>query len=284
MFQHTWIDDAVWQTRLQDSGCEAKDLRKATYRQNKIPPYGPPDALVYYPDLSATAIDYVKSINTLKANGIRWSTFPKNISDTKIKILKVLLSLRKMNGDGVFELQQDRFISLLESQWGTALSSDNVEDNDKVRLFGLLFLDRNADKLHRLLMGVSNRSQLEDPNLVLKGLFELLALEFNNNEIVIPLPEKSCDLNNDELIGLDPNDGTRMRISRDGKWVEKLYRTVLVEYKAILKQWYLGTGGGSGRATMFEDWSSEKLNKYDIDPSVYDHTDIKNRPAVLIDS
>ena len=46
----------------------------------------------------------------------------------------------------------------------------------------------------------------------------------------------------------------------------------------------MGTGGGSGDSTLFEDWSKEKLNKYDIDVQTYDHTNVHNRPSILIDS
>ena len=34
---------------------------------------------------------------------------------------------------------------------------------------------------------------------------------------------------------------------------------------------------------MFESWSEEKMNKFDIDLTVYDHTDVTNRPAILMD-
>ena len=47
--------------------------------------------------------------------------------------------------------------------------------------------------------------------------------------------------------------------------------------------WHKGTGGGSGLDTMFESWSSEKKDKFDIDLAVYDHTDVSNRPAILMD-
>ena len=47
--------------------------------------------------------------------------------------------------------------------------------------------------------------------------------------------------------------------------------------------WYKGTGGGSGLDNMFESWSDEKKNKFDIDLAVYDHTDISNRPVILMD-
>lgn len=34
---------------------------------------------------------------------------------------------------------------------------------------------------------------------------------------------------------------------------------------------------------MFESWPSEKLEMYDIDLAVYDHTDIANRHSILMD-
>ena len=64
---------------------------------------------------------------------------------------------------------------------------------------------------------------------------------------------------------------------------KKVYETTMTEYKAILNLWFEGTGGGSGETSMFQSWSEEKLDKYDIDPTIYDHTDISSRPSILID-
>ena len=98
------------------------------------------------------------------------------------------------------------------------MSSEKTEDNDKLRLFGLLFLENNLDKLHRLSMGVTGRNQLEDPDLRLKGLYQLIAIDFNNDKIMIELPSKSSDIKVDELDDLDPNIETRIRIKRDGNY------------------------------------------------------------------
>ena len=51
----------------------------------------------------------------------------------------------------------------------------------------------------------------------------------------------------------------------------------------MLNQWFKGTGGGSGLMSMFETWSSEKLDKYDIDPTIYDHSEVSSRPSILMD-
>ena len=98
------------------------------------------------------------------------------------------------------------------------------------------------------------------------------------------MPPKASDLDEWEIDELDANDSSRIRIERDGKWCEKIFKTVLTEYKIILRDWFKGTGGGSGVTLMFENWSSKKQNKYDIDPSIYDHSDIKARPSILIDN
>ena len=51
----------------------------------------------------------------------------------------------------------------------------------------------------------------------------------------------------------------------------------------VLKNWYKGTGGGSGDDNMFEDWTKEKMDKYDVDPMIYDHTIVADHPPILID-
>ena len=55
-------------------------------------------------------------------------------------------------------------------------------------------------------------------------------------------------------------------------------------YKKVLYIWLKGTGSGSGVTTMFEGWSDDKLKHFDIDIDNYDHTDVANRSAVLMES
>ena len=49
----------------------------------------------------------------------------------------------------------------------------------------------------------------------------------------------------------------------------------MVQYKACLKEWHKGTGGGSGLAIEFESWDKCKFEKYD-------HTNISSRPPILM--
>ena len=213
------IDDKVFFECIQDTGCSKENLQKSTYRQNKIPAYGPKDMEVYYPQLSAIAIDFLKNIKMEKANGRGWKRLPTNPTDVKVKLIEILLSLRRIGDVGEYNLTQDVILGIISTQWGEHVSSaDKTEDNDKLRLFGLLFLEQNLDKLHRLSLGVTGREQLEDPDLLLKGLFQLLAMDYNNENVRVHLPLKASDINDAEIDYLDANDETRIRIQRDGNY------------------------------------------------------------------
>ena len=46
-----------------------------------------------------------------------------------------------------------------------------------------------------------------------------------------------------------------------GMWVKHVWDTTQVKYKAVLKNWFKGTGGRSGDRTLFDGWSDGKLYK-----------------------
>ena len=68
-----------------------------------------------------------------------------------------------------------------------------------------------------------------------------------------------------------------------GRWIKNVYTTTLFEYNEVLNVWYKGTSGGSGLLDKFEIWPEDKLIKYGIDPSDIDHTNVADRPNILID-
>ena len=69
--------------------------------------------------------------------------------------------------------------------------------------------------LQRLCEGVLNRSAIDDPQFSMKQMFMQLTLAFNNEDVVITMPDAANDLENIEL--LNPNDENRITIQRDGK-------------------------------------------------------------------
>ena len=211
------IDEVVWEMRLQDLGCSKDELEKPTYRQNKIPPFGPKENQKYYPHLSAIAVDFLKSIISERNEDRGWARIPKNNTDAKLRIIELLLRMRKLGDDDSYFLDQTSLLSILETKWHLEQNSMHIESNDKLRLFGLLFLEKNTAKLHRLAEGISTRQQLDNPAEGLNYIYQELALDFNNDGICIELPAKAMDLDNFERNELDANDPTRTRINRDGE-------------------------------------------------------------------
>ena len=67
-------------------------------------------------------------------------------------------------------------------------------------------------------------------------------------------------------------------------WAKNIYDNTLTQYKAICTKWFLGTGGGDGRTSMFENWDNAKYETYGVDKNTYDHHDISKQPTVLINS
>ena len=63
-----------------------------------------------------------------------------------------------MNGD--YELQQTLLLQIINKLWGPRQASETTVDNDKLRLFGVLFLEQNTEKLYRLHTGPSKRDIL----------------------------------------------------------------------------------------------------------------------------
>ena len=79
------------------------------------------------------------------------------MTDAKGSILKIILNLRKFDEENTpCMLDQDRLLGLLETQYGLGLSAQTVYDNDKLRVYGLLFLLSNYHQLSHLGRGVAN--------------------------------------------------------------------------------------------------------------------------------
>ena len=67
-----------------------------------------------------------------------------------------------------------------------------------------------------------------------------------------------------------------------GTWTKNCFDNTMTQFRNMITKWFLGTGGGDGRSTLFENWDAVKLEKYDIDPDEYDHTNMASRPSILI--
>ena len=106
---------------------------------------------------------------------------------------------------------------MLQSVWGSNSIDITPCPNDRIRLFGIMMTTPSfKGHFHRLCEGVVNRAQLYSTELSLNIIFVDLALAFNNEEIIVKLPDDAYDLKNISL--LEPNDESRISIERVRKY------------------------------------------------------------------
>ena len=214
-FASVRIPTEEWKQRLQDGGCAKCELKKKTYKKNKIPGYGPVECPIFYYDLTSIAIDWLKSFKNEHLLGRGWNKIPKNPTDVKMKIIERLLAMRKYDPNtGSYKLDQCVLLGQLENVWGYAQPSTQLHHNDRLRLFGLLMtVPHNLAAYTRLGEGIKNRAVFDDPNMNPKAIFAALAVDFNNDDIMVELPVNASDV--DGYQSLNANDITRIRIHRD---------------------------------------------------------------------
>ena len=113
-------------------------------------------------------------------------------------------------------LEQTSIVLFLKQIWGRDSISLAPHPNDQVQLYGIVMsIPEFQFTLQRLCDGVTSRDTLDDPGLSLKHFFVEIALAFNNEEIVVHVPDEAYDIEYIHL--LDPNDDDRIVIQRDRK-------------------------------------------------------------------
>ena len=136
-FKEYLIDDNIWITRLQDNGKDENQMKTdktpKSYSRMQVPKYGANN--MYYIGLSSIAIDYIISF---KNDADYWSRLPKNPTNVKMKLIELLLKCRTLRDNNKYALDQKQFLHLLNNQWGGKRPASVIEDNDRLRLFGLL--------------------------------------------------------------------------------------------------------------------------------------------------
>ena len=161
-----------WIQRIQDNGVREKNLRKKSCRQSKIPAIGPNEDQLFYPDLSAIAIDLSKHFCEMQSLGKGWLKVPKNRTDVKTKIISRLLALRKQSANQKHALDQLHFLNTLEGMWGEGAESTAIHHNDRARIFGIaMSLQEHCLIFERLALGVTHRSDLDDVSMSMEQIF-----------------------------------------------------------------------------------------------------------------
>ena len=212
------LQDDLWNQRIQDSGSTLENLPKKHYKRSKIPAIGPKESPMYYFYISSIAIDYLNTFTKEKELGRGWKKLPINKTDGKNKIINILLALRKQDTNGIYILDQCRVLSMLSNVWGGENSGNDttMHHNDRIRIYGLVMsMDIHRGMFQRLAEGCITRQHLDDPAFSLQQIFQTIAFAFNNEKMIIKLPNDACDVGGIENV--DPNDMARIRITRDCK-------------------------------------------------------------------
>ena len=210
------VPDEKWDTRLQDKGCDKGGMPSKTYNRSQIPGIGPKGHEVYYYDLISLAIDILHNMKIENDLGRGWSKVPKNKRDCKVKLVQVILCKRKLV-ESKYHLDQSVVLDMCSTMWGASKPVSYIHHNDRVRIFGIVMtLPENREMFGRLANGPSTRNQIDDIAYHPKQIFQYFALAFNNESIIVELPSDAYDCKSIEKI--DPNDITRIRITRDCKF------------------------------------------------------------------
>ena len=119
-----------------------------------------------------------------------------------------------MNAAGIYNLDQKIFLSMLQNVWGDNAVDTAPHHNDCVRLFWIIMTHPEFRDIYQTLAeDVTNWHALDDPALHYAEMFQILAFSFNNESIVVALPQDAYDLPLIEEINL--NDPERIIIIRD---------------------------------------------------------------------
>lgn len=207
------LDNNISTTRLQDVSTSDLDMQRnknfKSYRRMQIPKYGPKNH--YYLGLSSIAIDYIIAF---KKDAQYWTRKPKNTTVVKMIIIELLIASRKIRPESKYELDQIQFLYLLKNQWGGERPAAVMEDNDRIRLFGLLLSrESNHHIAERLAGGIKDKARLDDPSCSPHACYQLLAMEFNDERIKVDLHHHAIDIEGYEH--LDPKDRNGIKMYRD---------------------------------------------------------------------
>ena len=213
---NTLIPYDIWTAMVQDKGRPYNELGSKNYKRNKIISIGPEHQNLFFYDLTAIAVDFSKIMRQMQELDDGWKKLPKNPTQIKEKIVSTIMALRSQQDDGSYHLCQERFVNSMQNVWGTSAVDLTPHPNDRVRLFGIIMTQpRMRPHFQRLCDGITNLAQLDSPALSLPQIFADIRLAFNNDDIVIKLPDAANDLENIHL--LDANDSSRISIDRDRK-------------------------------------------------------------------
>ena len=130
-----------------------------------------------------------------------------------MNIIKSLISLRKEGENENYVLNQYNYIRISEKIWGQSRPTNMLHHHNRVQVYGLIMIKGGNREIYQMLAEVyTSWRHVGKPTLGLKQMCQNIAVEFNNEEVVVNLSDESLDL--DGIQDISSNDMTRVRVTR----------------------------------------------------------------------
>jgi len=174
------------------------------------------------------------------------------------------------DGTKEFYLLEQRALLLLAcALWGNTAEKlkKTFTKDDQIRLVGIL--------LHPIILGTAkldvihrnriDRETIDDPVMTKQNVFREIADLFRNKSQTLAIEHppgwnEAVEKNSDGW-GLNPNNQSRINLDWTGDEMIALYSVVKTSYKAAMKNWTKGTGGGDGAPENYGAWN-ERCNSF----------------------
>jgi len=161
-------------------------------------------------------------------------------------------------------LEQRSLLLLACANWGNTMEKlkKTFTKDDQIRLVGIL--------LHPIILGTAkldvihrnriDRETIDDPSMTKKKVFHEIAELFGNKSQTLQIEhppdwDEAVEKNADGS-ALNPNNQSRMNLDWTGDEMSALYSFVKTSYKAAMKNWTKGTGGGDGAPENYGAWNT----------------------------
>jgi len=203
----------------------------------------------------------------------------KNVTDFKSKISKWIISNRRrvLTSDLTYSdlnfvqamptsgasnpwyLSLKTFLSHAARCWmvdelaASELLEANI--NDIVRLFSVAARNENRNDVVRLGIGRNqDRAEMDGPLDAIDSIFSGWQKQFNDPDLELPTPARAVHL--ESYLSIDPNDPSRVKITRTYAWLRSVWSSEIKNYNVATKKWTKGTGGGPGYPENFSNWQA----------------------------
>ena len=164
-----------------------------------------------------------------------------------------------------YVLSQRDMVRWALNKWSTTSNErqQRTTDNDRLRVFGILFLEDLREHIP-LVTGTHSsamsRSQLDAKNSTVKGVLQDVLIKFNDMDVEVCHPAAWSKSDTVSRIGsevhatMNPNEMERILVPRTMDGIKSIISSTTKAYNNVMKNYTKRTGGGDGNVANFSNW------------------------------